>query len=252
MAADGGSAGPLVACAPDGAETRLRCSECRTPICPACFVRTPVGLRCRPCGADGVRVMSARERGPRWPVFAAVALAVALVVGGGAWAVSRGGGPSSDDSGDVGAGTVAKVDPVTLGTGDFANGASWTLVARRDGTICFTFTISTATPRPEQCQRAPGNRPVSFIVRRAVTGPGGTVYLTLGLVSDQVERVRVAPQGTLGTYDVATMGADAGLGGRFFVTETPVNGALVLTALGASGNQVGRANVSEVRPPPSG
>lgn len=30
-------------------ETLLRCSKCGKPICPRCGIRTPVGLRCRPC-----------------------------------------------------------------------------------------------------------------------------------------------------------------------------------------------------------
>ncbi len=252
MAVDGGPAETVRTCAPDGVETRLRCSECEAPICPACFVRTPVGLRCRVCAADAVPVVRPRERGPRWPVFAAIAVVVALIVGGGAWVATRGGDAAPEEAADVGQGTITKVDPVTIGTGDLANGTSWTLVARRDARICITFTTSTGSPRPESCERPPGNRAVSWITRRVVTGPGGTAYVTVGLVSDQVERIRVAPQGALGDYEVATIGGDAGLGGRFFVTETPVNGALVLTAVGANGNQIGRANVSEIRPPPGG
>ncbi|MBI3953078.1 MAG: B-box zinc finger protein [Chloroflexi bacterium] len=32
-----------------GTETALRCSKCETPICPRCFIQTPVGARCRDC-----------------------------------------------------------------------------------------------------------------------------------------------------------------------------------------------------------
>lgn len=250
MAAEGGPTGAVIACAADGVETRLRCSECQTPICPDCYVRTPVGLRCRACAADALPVVAAPEGRSRWPVFTAIAVALALVVGGGAWVAGRGGDPPAEEATEGGQGPVPKVDPVTIGTGQLANGAAWTLVARRDARICVTFTTSTANPTPESCQRPPGNRAVSWITRRVVTGPEGTAYVTVGLVSEQVERIQVAPQGALGTYEVATIGRDAGLGGRFFVTESPVNSALVLTALGPNGNQVGRANLSEVRSPP--
>jgi hypothetical protein len=30
-------------------ETNLRCGKCGKPICPACVVQTPVGIRCREC-----------------------------------------------------------------------------------------------------------------------------------------------------------------------------------------------------------
>lgn len=248
MDVDGGSADTLLVCPRDGVETRLQCSNCRTPICPACFVRTPVGLRCQTCAADAVPVVPVADGGPRWPVVAAIAVVVALVVAVGGWAATRGGGSSDGDAG-VGEGAVRKIDPVTIGTGELANGASWTLVARREGTICVTFTVSSVPPRPEQCQRPPGNRVVSWVSRRSVPGPGGTTYVTMGLVSDRVERITVAPEGALNSWEVPTIGADAGLGGRFFVFDS-TNGALDLTALGPNGNHLGRFPVSEIRPPP--
>ncbi len=40
----------VVQCPRDpGVETALRCSRCDTPICPKCFIQTPVGARCRDC-----------------------------------------------------------------------------------------------------------------------------------------------------------------------------------------------------------
>lgn len=30
-------------------ETALRCSRCEQPICPACFIQSPVGARCQDC-----------------------------------------------------------------------------------------------------------------------------------------------------------------------------------------------------------
>lgn len=38
-------------CERDGEQTRLTCSQCESPICPKCLVRTPVGMKCQPCGA---------------------------------------------------------------------------------------------------------------------------------------------------------------------------------------------------------
>jgi hypothetical protein len=31
-------------------QTYLTCASCGTPICPDCFVQTPVGMKCRDCG----------------------------------------------------------------------------------------------------------------------------------------------------------------------------------------------------------
>ncbi|MDX1658991.1 MAG: B-box zinc finger protein [Nitriliruptorales bacterium] len=36
-------------CARHGTETRLRCSQCGTPICPKCSIATPVGQKCPDC-----------------------------------------------------------------------------------------------------------------------------------------------------------------------------------------------------------
>ena len=36
-------------CARHGTETRLRCSQCGTPICPECSIATPVGQKCPDC-----------------------------------------------------------------------------------------------------------------------------------------------------------------------------------------------------------
>lgn len=249
MAVDGGPVEGVSTCAEDGVATKLRCCECLTAICPACYVRTPVGLRCQACAAATVPVVvSSGERRTRWLVVAAAVAVVALTLAGAAWAASRG-GSTADDAAEGAQPALRKVDTLTVATGDFANGTSWTLVARRDGTICFTLAVGTGR-EPERCQRPPGNRPFSFIWRPVVAGPGGPAYATVGLVSEQVDRIRVAPQGALGTYEVGTVGADAGLGGRFFVTDSPTNAPVVLTALSAAGNQLGRANVSEARVPP--
>lgn len=73
-----------VACAEHGVETRLTCVQCRSPICPQCFVRTPVGLKCLGCGSKpGVPAPSSppRRRGVvAVPVVVLIALASVLVL----------------------------------------------------------------------------------------------------------------------------------------------------------------------------
>lgn len=66
-------------CARDGVPTRLRCANCDIPICPACFVRTEVGLRCPTCG--GTRPGSPPKRRHRHLGSVAVLGAVVMVVG---------------------------------------------------------------------------------------------------------------------------------------------------------------------------
>lgn len=83
-----------------GVETPLTCVTCGDAICPQCYVRTAVGLRCPVC-AQGVTVRVKRGRA-RWP-FVAVGLAVAVVIGG--LLLKSGGssgskGPSGDAAGE--------------------------------------------------------------------------------------------------------------------------------------------------------
>lgn len=59
-------------CERDGTPTRLTCVQCRTPICPQCFVRTPVGLKCASCGSEGP-ARGARRSALVWLVPAAIA-----------------------------------------------------------------------------------------------------------------------------------------------------------------------------------
>jgi hypothetical protein len=249
MGPDGGSASTLLRCARDGVETRLQCAECGAPICPKCFVRTDVGLRCQTCGAASGPVVATAEGRRRAPVVVALVAVVALLAAGAAWMVTRSGDSATEEFADIGTGEVVKVDPVTISSGEFANGASWSLVARREGRICLTFTTSTDT-RPEQCGRAPGNRALTVVTRRVVTGPGGQAFVTLGIVTEQVERISVSGVGILGSRDVPVIGRDAGLGYRFFVFDDPVNATLSLTAIGANGGQLGRVTLAELRLPP--
>ncbi len=76
-------------CERDGASTRLSCVECRTPICPQCLVRTPVGMKCDACGARPGPAAAGRGRAgggggggrrrSRWVVVAPVAAVAAAV-----------------------------------------------------------------------------------------------------------------------------------------------------------------------------
>ncbi|MGH9226271.1 MAG: DUF4352 domain-containing protein [Acidimicrobiales bacterium] len=56
--------------------TKLTCVHCRTPICPSCFVRTPVGLQCQMCSPD-----VATRRRPGRGLRAAAAVAAVAAVG---------------------------------------------------------------------------------------------------------------------------------------------------------------------------
>ena len=84
-------------CQRDGVATRLTCTGCDSPICPKCFVRTPVGFKCRTCVgvAPGGR---ARRPAPRRTVgVVAVVAAAGLAVLG--WALLRPGDePLVDES----------------------------------------------------------------------------------------------------------------------------------------------------------
>lgn len=83
MEADG--AGATATCLEHAAVTRLTCVKCRTPICPKCLVRTPVGMKCMTCGDKPgglveAEPVSRRRVSPLVPlvVAAVVALAIAL------------------------------------------------------------------------------------------------------------------------------------------------------------------------------
>jgi hypothetical protein len=67
-------------CEQDKAPTRLTCTQCASPICPQCFVRTPVGLKCPACGQDGRRE-AAPPRGRPWVVPLVVGVVLAAVIG---------------------------------------------------------------------------------------------------------------------------------------------------------------------------
>ena len=61
-------------------ETWVRCGRCDRPICTACAMQGPVGMRCRDCGKpvrDAFTSMTARQ----WLVAGGLALGAGLIVG---------------------------------------------------------------------------------------------------------------------------------------------------------------------------
>ena len=60
-----------------GVSTGLSCSQCRRPICTACLVQAPVGIRCRECGrAQPLPTFDVRPANYAKAVVAAVVIAV--------------------------------------------------------------------------------------------------------------------------------------------------------------------------------
>ena len=237
MGSDGGSSDTLVRCPRDSVETRLQCAECGTPICPACFVRTAVGLRCQSCGeASGPprRGVASSRRGP---VLAALAVVVALIVAGGAWAVSRGGSEAQVEVDEAGERIV--VPRMAIGNGDLPGGLTWTLEARREGGVCTVLNVSPGPPPRERCLRTQGFRAVGNLFTRILETPAGRIYLTLGQVSERAERVRISPDDAA-PFEVPTLGGGSGFDARFFVMHTTENVHMSLTALAADGTVLGR------------
>lgn len=248
MGTEGGPADTLLRCARDGVETRLQCAECGAPICPACYVRTAVGLKCPSCGAASGPPVAVAETRSRGPVLAAVALVVALVVAGAAWAATRGGGGSASD--DVARGGERVVVPLTLlGRGELPGGVTWVLEARRDGGVCTTLTLSPGPPARERCQPDRGTGAIRNTSTSMVRSDSGPVYLTLGQVSESTERVRIRAEGAV-PAEIPTLGGGTGLGVRFFVTHTTANVAESYTALASDGSVLEQMNRPPMPDPP--
>lgn len=245
MGDSGGTAEITLTCGRDGTATRLRCATCQAPICPACYVRTPVGLRCPECSVSSVPPIREAEARRRWPVLAAVA-AVVVALGLAGVASLGGGGDGPAPAADLGAPGRATVERVQLGTGDLPIGR-WALDARRDGGICVTLTLSPGPPAREECHPVPpAGRHIAFTVTRGLRMPPETLYLTMGMVSERTERVLVAPEGQA-SREVPVLGGAANLGARFFVVHTSST-ATTFTALAADGSELGRVR-SEPRGP---
>lgn len=67
--------GGVLICERHRAETRLSCAECRTPICPRCSIKTPVGFK---CPDHAVAPGGRRRRGPNRKVVVPVAIVLAV------------------------------------------------------------------------------------------------------------------------------------------------------------------------------
>lgn len=240
MDSNGGQTDQLVRCPRDAVDTRLRCSECQSPICPTCLVRTAVGLRCPSCGGASGPRRSAAAGGRRRPGRVALAVVLLVAVAGGAWITTRDDGGAVEEAEEESSGERIVVPLMTLGSGELPGGATWTLQARRDGGVCTTLKISDGSPSPERCLRSRSYRPVGNMSIRRVPGSAGTTYLTLGQVSDRAERVRIAPDG-VPPWEVPVLGAGSGLDVRFFVAPISVNAHTSFTALAGDGTTLGRS-----------
>lgn len=90
-----GSTTDDLTCPRDDVPTKLTCAQCGTPICPACFVRSPVGLKCQTCVPDAPK----QRVGNHWRVVAsavAAVAAIALVLG--PRLIGSGAGPAASDA----------------------------------------------------------------------------------------------------------------------------------------------------------
>jgi len=241
----GGTTEVALTCLRDGATTRLRCAACQSPICPSCYVRTPVGLRCPGCavasGPPAREYEADAGARPRWLVPAVVGALVAVALAGAVKLGRDGREPAVDAEWSQG-GIAA--EPTRIGTGPLPRGG-WILEARRGAGICETFRLSPGPPARERCHELPGSRHLAFTSTVRLTTPSETAYLTLGLVSERTERVLVAPEGQT-PWEVPAMGGGMGLGGRFFVVHT-TSRVTTFTALAGDGSELTRQTVA---PPP--
>lgn len=74
---------PITTCARHPkVETNLRCASCGKPICPKCFVQTPVGMKCRECGMQRGGALFSPSAG-QIVSAAAVAILFGMVAGWG-------------------------------------------------------------------------------------------------------------------------------------------------------------------------
>jgi N-acetylneuraminic acid mutarotase len=124
------SEGGALTCPRDGTSTRLTCVECETPICPACAVRTPVGLKCPDHARAPVRAGGGRRSRQ------AVVLLVLAAVAGGAYAVQR---MATSQPAAFPCPTQTSPD---VGIGPESQGTSWSELARSP--LCGRFAAATA------------------------------------------------------------------------------------------------------------
>jgi hypothetical protein len=238
-------------CPRDAAVTRLRCTDCRKPICPRCFMRTPVGFKCQSCAAPvpAAVALSRRSRPGRPLQMAAIVALVVMALG--TWALlgrSGDGEPASD--GDVGVTPRSTAEGAVAGTGRALDGKEWTLEARRDGQgrICTRLRLNIGNSSPESCDTPPSQRPFGPVRPRGALGPGQPTFQSWGIVSDRVVRVRAtAEDGTITDADV--FGNELGLGVRFFMSYVDRLHGVTFVAFGPDGEELGRSDPPPIPPP---
>lgn len=152
-------------------QTPLSCVTCDTPICPQCYVRTAVGLRCPVC-AQGVTVKL--KGGPRrWPVLALGVVVLGLIAVLAVRAVTSGG---DDDGGDALAGA-----PATPSDGA---AAGYQVIARPD------LGFSVEIPKTWQAASDNSNTTVAYSEPRSTEGSlRVSVNQTPATAADVVERL---------------------------------------------------------------
>ena len=166
-----------------------------------------------------------------------MAVVVALIVAGGAWAVSRSGSEAQVEVDEAGERIV--IPRMAIGNGDLPGGLSWTLEARRDGGVCTVLNVSPGPPARERCLRTQSFRPVGNMLTRILDSPAGRIYVSVGQVSDRAERVRISPDDAA-PFEVPTVGGGNGFDVRFFVMHTTENVHMSVSALAADGTVLGR------------
>lgn len=237
-------AGGTLTCPDDGVPTRLLCAGCRRPICPACFVRTEVGLKCEKCAAPAAAAAVRPEARRRGAVIGAVVAGLVLA-GGVAFVVARP-KPAHTDAADIVAPSTTAASPgAAVVSGSLPDGATWAIQARRNGQgdLCTAFRRpSDAAFPPERCAADRGHS-AFWTISRGPEGPRAG-WLLWGAVTEEVATVRVMPSDGP-TAEVPTVGG-AGLGVRFYVWPVSREASLRLVALGATGQQVQAVTVPPV------
>jgi hypothetical protein len=151
-------------------QTPLSCVTCETPICPQCYVRTAVGLRCPVC-AQGVTVKLKGAR--RWPVMAVGVVVLGLIAVLAVRAITSGDDGGSDDA--LAGGPPANADGAAAG---------YQVISRPD--LGFSVEI------PKTWQAAPDNSNTNVAYTEPRSSEGSlrvSVNQTPATVADVVERL---------------------------------------------------------------
>ena len=146
-------------CERDGMATQLTCVGCGTAICPACLVRTPVGMKCPDCTGAG----TGGRRGPGRVPIPPVAVVAVVLVAAVAWLAAGRSGPSHSSAAPGGL--------------DLVNTASESRVGQEVRSGSFSFTVT----RVECVGQEVGTPPAT----REAQGRFCLLHLSLHNVGDQ-------------------------------------------------------------------